>query len=111
MAIKDTLKKLVAFGSKPNQKTFPELVDVIIWTRCAIAIFYAIHFRERMGGIGVLFALNSITFIPFLYCSVVLGVDSDSYDNLLFAGITNCLALFLLVWICLCTPDTAEDEA
>ena len=111
MSVKDFLKKLVAFGSKPNATTFPELPDVALWLRSFLAIAYAWHLRGRTGGAGFLFGLNVITFLPFIYFSTFLGVDSDSYENLTFAGVPNCLALFLLIWIYFYTLDNTNEEA
>lgn len=111
MAMKDVLKKLVAFGSKPTPATFPQLLDIVIWLRALLAIGYAFRLRGSSGGAGVIFGLNVISFFPWMYCSVALGVDTDSYDNLLFAGIPNCLALMLLIWIYFYTIDNVEAES
>lgn len=111
MSVKELFKKLVAFGSKPNATTFPELLDMVIWLRGFLAIAYAMHLRGKTSGATLLFGLNVITFLPFIYCSTFLGVDSDSYENLTFAGVPNCLALFLLVWIYFYTLDNTDEEA
>ena len=111
MSVKEYLRKLVAFGSKPNATTFPELPDVAVWLRSFLAIAYAWHLRGKTGGAGFLLGVNLITFLPFIYFSTFLGVDADSYENLTFAGVPNCLALFLLVWIYFYTLDNENDEA
>jgi hypothetical protein len=111
MTVAGTLKKLVSFGSKPNASTFPELVNVIVWMRCLLAIGYGIHLsRGTVGGLGMLYGLNVVSFLPLLY-TILLGADLDSYDNIIFAGVPNSLALMLLVWIYCYTLENADEEA
>mmetsp|Transcript_25784 Transcript_25784/g.39610 ORF Transcript_25784/g.39610 Transcript_25784/m.39610 type:complete len:158 (-) Transcript_25784:79-552(-) len=105
--------KLAAWNSKPTYATFPELQDVIIWLRMFLAIFYGLHlgFSQTKGGVGVLFGLNVVTFLPVLYCNTYLAADTESYPNLTFAGVPNALALLLLIWIYLYTSEYADDES
>jgi hypothetical protein len=111
MTFLTTLKKLFAFGSKPNATTFPELLNVVIWMRCILAIFYGIHLsRGSVGGLGMLYGLNVIAFCPVMY-TILLGADMDSYDNMIFAGVPNALGLLLLVWIYCYTADNESEEA
>ena len=104
--IKSQLKKFVSINSKPNQDTFPELPDVIVWFRFALALLYGSFLglsNHSKGAAGILFGLNFISFIPVLYCNFILGADSDSYGSkLYFSGVLNSLALMLLIWILEC---------
>lgn len=111
MSVKESFKKLIAFGSKPNATTFPQLLDIVIWSRVFLAIAYAIILRGKTGVASCLMGLNLITFLPFMFCTTFLGVDSDSYENLTFASVPNCLALFFLVWIYLFTLDNEAKMA
>lgn len=110
MTLTQTLKKLFAFGSKPNASTFPELQNVVVWMRCLMAIAYGVYLsRGTAGGVGMLYGLNVIAFVPVMY-TILLGADADSYDNLTFAGVPNALALMLLAWIYCYTLDNASEE-
>jgi hypothetical protein len=111
MSVKETLKKLITFGSKPNATTFPELLDMVIWSRFFLAVAYAINLRGRTGASSCMMGLNLITFLPFVFCTIYLGADSDSYENLTFASVPNCVGLFLLVWIYLNTLDNDAKMA
>lgn len=111
MTFLGTLKKLVAIGSKPNASTFPELLNVVVWMRCIMAVVYGIHLsKSTVGGVGMLYGLNAVAFVPMMY-AFLLGADVNSYDNLIFAGVPNALALLLLVWIYFFTLDNASEEA
>jgi len=110
------LSKLIAINSKPTQETFPELPDVIIWFRFVLAVAYGVFLglqeTHRSGGANVIFGLNFITFVPFIYCSTYLGVDQASYkSSILFAGVLNSLALMLLIWIYIYTANHESDVA
>uniref|UniRef100_A0A7S4M719 Uncharacterized protein n=1 Tax=Odontella aurita TaxID=265563 RepID=A0A7S4M719_9STRA len=104
--------KLFAMGSKPNSSTFPELPDMVILLRMCLAFFYGISlgFRDRGGGVGVIFGLNLITFIPIIYLTQFLDADTDSYKSINFAGVPNALALMILVWLYFFTLAHEEEE-
>ena len=111
MTIASTLRTSFSFGSKPNASTFPELVNVIVWMRCLLAIGYGIYLsRGTVGSLGMLYGLNVVAFVPMIYIILLLGADLDSYDNLMFVGLPNSLALLLLVWIYCYTLENAEEE-
>mmetsp|Transcript_36774 Transcript_36774/g.75004 ORF Transcript_36774/g.75004 Transcript_36774/m.75004 type:complete len:151 (-) Transcript_36774:57-509(-) len=106
-------KKFFAVNSKPTSATFPELPDMITWLRMGLALLYGLSLglRDTAGGVGVIFGLNVITFVPIIYISSVLDANTDTYKNLNFVGVPNALALMLLVWLYLFTMEHAEDEA
>jgi hypothetical protein len=111
--IKRVFPKLLAFNSKPTATTFPELLDATIWIRFFIAVVYGVnmgYIRGYQGGVGVLFGANLITFVPFIYLSNYLRADLESYNSLIFAGVGQSLALFLLVWIYFFTKANEGDE-
>jgi len=58
----------------------------------------------------MLYGLNVVAFVPIMYTKL-LGADLDSYDNIIFAGVPNALALLLLVWIYCYSLDNASEEA
>jgi hypothetical protein len=108
-----TLSRFLAVGSKPTYETFPELPEAITWMRFVMAIGYGLSlgFNLTQGWVPLLYALNFIAFGPVLYAVVVLQADNDSYGNkLLFAGLHNCIALILLIWIYFYTKHHEQEE-
>lgn len=110
------VSKFLAINSKPTKDTFPELPDVIVWFRFALAVgygtFLGLNDTHRSGGANVIFGLNFVAFLPILYCSTYLGANQESYDNkLLFAGVINSVALMLLIWVYLYTSNHESDLA
>ena len=67
------LKKFFAMGSGPTLETFPELVDIVVWSRFVLAIIYGgmLARGNQSGAKVLLFALNFVAFMPMLYCSTV----------------------------------------
>jgi hypothetical protein len=106
----EILKKCTALASKPNAETFPELVDCIVWLRFGLAIAYGLYLGPKIGAIKLLFGLNVVTFVPIMYCQLLLLADMDSYQSLHFAGVPNALGMLLLVWVFACTLHYTEDE-
>lgn len=106
------LNKLIAMGSKPNSATFPELPDMVVLIRMTLALVYGISLglRDSNTGVGVVFGLNLITFIPIIYLTQFLDADTDSYKSINFAGVPNALALMLLVWLYFFTAAHGEEE-
>uniref|UniRef100_A0A7S0F4L3 Uncharacterized protein n=1 Tax=Craspedostauros australis TaxID=1486917 RepID=A0A7S0F4L3_9STRA len=110
------LSKFLSINSKPTAETFPELPDMIIWFRCFLAIFYGAYLglmrTSTSHASGIIFGLNVITFVPYVYCQTFLGVADESYGNkILFGGVFNALALMLLVWTYFYTTEHATEEA
>eukprot|EP00540_Astrosyne_radiata_P018963 CAMPEP_0116867914 /NCGR_PEP_ID=MMETSP0418-20121206/26888_1 /TAXON_ID=1158023 /ORGANISM="Astrosyne radiata, Strain 13vi08-1A" /LENGTH=155 /DNA_ID=CAMNT_0004503791 /DNA_START=75 /DNA_END=542 /DNA_ORIENTATION=- len=97
----------------PNVDTFPELPDAVIWFRFVLAIVYGLHLglSATRGAANLIFGLNVITFIPILYCQLILAADTDSYRHLTFAGVSNSLALLLLIWMYFYSVSHANEEA
>eukprot|EP00559_Dactyliosolen_fragilissimus_P002550 CAMPEP_0184866996 /NCGR_PEP_ID=MMETSP0580-20130426/24631_1 /TAXON_ID=1118495 /ORGANISM="Dactyliosolen fragilissimus" /LENGTH=146 /DNA_ID=CAMNT_0027366979 /DNA_START=58 /DNA_END=498 /DNA_ORIENTATION=- len=98
-------KKFTASNSRPTAVTYPDLPDDITWFRLVLGIIYGITLGCReisgenmKGSVGVLFGLNVIIFIPVLYLNFFLNANTDTYKNLNFAGVSNSLALLLLIW-------------
>jgi hypothetical protein len=104
------LQKLAAIGSKPTPESFPELEDCIVWLRFVLAIGYGTYLGSTPGALACLFGLNVITFIPILYCQMILLADMDAYKNLHFAGVLNALAMMILTWIFGFTRHFSADE-
>mmetsp|Transcript_82110 Transcript_82110/g.230364 ORF Transcript_82110/g.230364 Transcript_82110/m.230364 type:complete len:158 (+) Transcript_82110:147-620(+) len=108
------LSKFLAVNSKPTKETFPELPDILVWFRCALAALYGTYLgltpaREN-AGVNVLLGFNFITFVPVLYCSTFLGADQESYDNkILLTGLLSSGALMLLIWTYLYTLGHEAD--
>ena len=97
----EILGKLVAVGSKPTPESFPELLDCVIWIRFFLASSFGLYLglTAAAGGAYLVYGLNIITFIPILYCQMILLTDMDSYKDLLFAGVFNAMGMLLLTWI------------
>eukprot|EP00550_Attheya_septentrionalis_P009746 CAMPEP_0198282020 /NCGR_PEP_ID=MMETSP1449-20131203/1895_1 /TAXON_ID=420275 /ORGANISM="Attheya septentrionalis, Strain CCMP2084" /LENGTH=155 /DNA_ID=CAMNT_0043978089 /DNA_START=161 /DNA_END=628 /DNA_ORIENTATION=- len=106
-------EKLKAFNSAPSSETFPELPEMITCLRLVLGACYGISLgmRGTAGGMGVLFGLNVITFLPIVYMSSFLNVQTDSYASINFAGVPNALALMLLIWIIFFTMAHEEEES
>ncbi len=101
-------------NSKPDVMTCPSLPEYMIWFRLVIGAAYGLSLglRGQMGGVGLLFGLNAITFIPLLYVKFYLGANIESYQqSISLAGIPNAIALMLLLWIILFTMEHTHDEA
>ena len=101
-------------NSKPDVMTCPSLPEYMIWLRLVIGGVYGLSLglRGQMGGVGILFGLNVITFIPLLYLKFYLGANIESYQqSISLAGIPNAIALMLLLWIILFTMEHTHDEA
>jgi hypothetical protein len=113
--VKGIMKKFLSPNSKPTFKTFPELVECIVWLRFVLAVFFGIYAgtTSRSGGGGnILVALNFIAFPPIVYCQSFLAADQESYGTkLYFSGIPQALALAMLIWIYFYTESHAQDEA
>jgi len=113
--VKGNLKKFLSPNSKPTFKTFPELVDCVVWLRFVLAVFFGIYAGKtsRVGGVAnILAALNFIAFPPIVYCQSFLAADQESYGTkLYFSGIAQGLALAMLIWIYFYTESHAQDEA
>jgi hypothetical protein len=100
--IKAILSKFFDVGSKPNLETFPELPQVVIWLRAILGLAFGAYMGlvAKKGAVGLILGLNVITFIPTIYCKTMLLADVESYGmSLQFGGVTNALALGVLVWI------------
>lgn len=106
----DILRKFATIGSKPTFDSFPELEDCIIWLRFVLAVSYGIYLGPNSGALGCIYGLNIITFIPILYCQVLLLADMDSYKNLHFVGLPNALAMMMLTWIFGFTRHYSAEE-
>lgn len=67
------LQKFFALNSKPTKETFPELPNMVIWMRFVLAACYGFWLGAgtQRGGVGILFGLNFVTFVPILYCNTV----------------------------------------
>lgn len=107
------LNKLLKFGSKPCNSTFPELPEMVVMMRMVLALGYGISLGLRdsnTGGVGVIFGLNLITFIPIIYLTQFLDAETDSYKSINFAGVPNALALMLLIWVYFFTLAHEEEE-
>ncbi|KAI2497156.1 hypothetical protein MHU86_17359 [Fragilaria crotonensis] len=104
------LRKFAAVGSKPTPESFPELEDCIVWLRFIIAIAYGTYLGSTPGALACILGLNVITFIPVLYCQMILLADMDEYKNLHFAGVLNALAMMILTWIFGFTRHFSADE-
>jgi hypothetical protein len=120
-SIQDALKRLniiigkfFAIGSKPNPTTFPELPDCVLWLRCTLAVGYGIYLGARPGAVNLLFGLNVVTFLPIMYCQLLLLADMDSYTeptSLHFVGVVQAVGIVMLVWIFGFTQAHAAEEA
>lgn len=111
---KKIIRKFLSPNSNPTAKTFPELVDCVVWFRCGLAVAlgcYLGYSQNNRGATNLLFVLNVIAFVPILYCKTFLGADQDSYGNkLLFSGIFQGVALSMLVWFYFFTDFQKDDE-
>lgn len=111
-------KKFTTFNSSPTATTYPELPQNITYLRLFLGLAYGISlaFRENIptttlnGSIGLIFGLNVVTFIPIIYMSFYLNVDTDSYKNLNFAGVINGMATMILVWVIFFTMLHEDEE-
>lgn len=111
--VKSVIVKALAVNSKPTEQSFPELPDVLIWFRGALGLAYGMYLGLKgiRSGSAPVQAVNLITFIPFLYCRLFLGVEGDHFaSQMYFSGTFNALALFMLIWIYLYTTEHEEDE-
>uniref|UniRef100_A0A6U3V0M2 Uncharacterized protein n=1 Tax=Ditylum brightwellii TaxID=49249 RepID=A0A6U3V0M2_9STRA len=106
-------KKFISFQSRPNYNTFPGLPDCITTVRLILGLIYGLSlaYRSMHGGVGVIFGLNVITFVPIFYINSFLSADVDSYKSLNFVGVANAMGLMLLVWIYFFTLTHEEEEA
>lgn len=107
-----TLKKALAFNSKPTAETFPELGEVVLWMRFVLALVYGtfLGMQSTRSGTMVLNSLNLIAFVPILYTKLYLGADPDYEGTILFSGLVNALALCLLIWIYMFTLENEASE-
>jgi hypothetical protein len=92
------------------------------WIRAVFALFYGlwIHFgtafsaaasARSVGATHLIFAFNTVCFIPLAYTITYLRVDQESYGaKLLFAGVPQGMALVMLIWIYLYTVSHEADE-
>eukprot|EP00542_Grammatophora_oceanica_P017452 CAMPEP_0194029926 /NCGR_PEP_ID=MMETSP0009_2-20130614/3552_1 /TAXON_ID=210454 /ORGANISM="Grammatophora oceanica, Strain CCMP 410" /LENGTH=161 /DNA_ID=CAMNT_0038669749 /DNA_START=10 /DNA_END=495 /DNA_ORIENTATION=- len=101
MNILKIIKKFGAWGSKPDVNTFPELTQCVIWLRFIIAIGYGTYLglSDSNRAIAVMFGLNAVTFVPLIYCHVLLQAEMESFSGLTFGGLVNALALIILIWV------------
>mmetsp|Transcript_27725 Transcript_27725/g.41957 ORF Transcript_27725/g.41957 Transcript_27725/m.41957 type:complete len:164 (-) Transcript_27725:285-776(-) len=108
------LSKFFSIGSKPSPETFPELPTCVLWLRFVLAIVFALYLTTslRAGAVSILFGLNVVTFVPLLFCKILLLADMDAWENkLTFTGVPNAVGLLLLVWVYCFTRQHAEEEA
>mmetsp|Transcript_16334 Transcript_16334/g.19960 ORF Transcript_16334/g.19960 Transcript_16334/m.19960 type:complete len:156 (+) Transcript_16334:160-627(+) len=111
-------KKFTAFNSSPTASSYPDLPQSITYLRLFLGLAYGISlgFRENIpgthlnGSIGIIFGLNVVTFLPILYMSFYLNVDTDTYKGLNFAGTFNGMAVMTLVWVIFFTMLHEEEE-
>lgn len=105
--------KFFAIGSKPTEATFPELPDCVLWLRFCLAILYGLYLGPKAGAVNALFGMNIVTFVPIMYCQLLLVADMDSYEevSLHFVGVAQAIGLVLLVWIYGFTQLHAPEEA
>ena len=108
--LQDILRKFSAIGSKPTLESFPGLEDCILWMRFLLAIGFGMYLGPTAGALGFMYGLNIITFLPILYCQLLLLADLDSFKNLHFVGVPNALAMMLLVWIFGFTRQYSAEE-
>jgi hypothetical protein len=112
--IKALLSKFFDLGSKPNLETFPELPQVVIWVRAILGLIFGAYMGlvAKQGAAGLILGLNVITFIPTIYCKSMLLADIESYGmSVQFGGVTNALALSVLIWIYGYTWRHSDAEA
>jgi hypothetical protein len=110
--VKAVLIKGSKMNSKPTLESFPELVDLLLWFRFFLGIFYGLYLG--LNGIRSatlpLQGLNLIAFLPIMYTNFYLGVDSESFGmKLIFSGTFNALALCMLIWLYLYTAANEGD--
>ena len=108
------IKKSAALASQPTEETFPELPEVLIWIRFALATVYGAFLGHKgiRGGIMVMQTLNLVVFVPVLYCRLYLGCPPGAFSTqIIFSGTPNALALALLIWIYCFTAQHADEEA
>ena len=108
--VREILRKFAWIGSKPTPESFPELIDCIIGLRLILAISYGLYLGPTVGAVHALFGLNIVTFLPILYCQLILLADMDAFKNIHFVGVPNALALLILVWILGYTRHFSEQE-
>ena len=121
-----TWKAFTTFQSSPTSSSFPNLPDYIIWLRIVLGVAYGISLGYREGAstsdevfqpqhingaIGILFGLNIITFVPTIYMNFYLNAETDTYKNLNFAGVTNGIAIMVLVWLTFFTMLHEKEES
>lgn len=112
------IKKALTMNLQPNEETFPELNDIIVWFRCIVAILYGAYIgrRREHSAIFILQSLNIIGFIPILYIRLYLNMNetnikASSYGNkLFFAGLLNSIALVILIWMYYFTLYHSTEE-
>ena len=108
--VREILHKFASIGSKPTPESFPELIDCVIWLRFLLAVSYGLYLGSTVGAVHVLFGLNLVTFLPILYCQLILVADMDAFKSIHFAGVPNALALLILMWTLGFTRHFSEQE-
>jgi hypothetical protein len=108
--VQEILKKFASIGSKPTPESFPELIDCVIWLRFVLAVSYGLYLGPTLGAVNALFGLNLVTFLPILYCQLILVADMDAFKSIHFAGVPNALALLILTWTLGFTRHFSEQE-
>lgn len=64
-----------------------------------------------LGGIaGIISGLFVVIYLPILYITVFLAADTNTYKNLYTQGVSNALALMILIWITFFTVIHKDEE-
>lgn len=120
-------------NSKPTPDTFPELPDVLVWYRFVLAVVFSLYlgyqevlktdpltdsnedsrFKRTTSSLSIILqALNLLAFLPFVYGKYYLGIEGEHFSaELLFAGLLNGMALFMLIWVIFFTQSHEDDVA
>ena len=92
------------------------MVDYVYYIRGALAGLYGIWIqyggREDLPArTHLMFAFNTVCFVPLAYTITYLRVDQESYGaSLLFTGVPQGMALIMLIWIYMYTQSHEADE-
>lgn len=72
--VKAVLLKGSKMNSKPTMETFPELVDLLLWFRFFLGLFYGVYLGMNTirSATLPLQALNLIAFLPIMYTNLYL---------------------------------------
>mmetsp|Transcript_7823 Transcript_7823/g.19508 ORF Transcript_7823/g.19508 Transcript_7823/m.19508 type:complete len:191 (+) Transcript_7823:135-707(+) len=113
---KSVVEKLLTPNLQPKFEELPELVDYIYYIRGALAALYGIWIQygrsENLPAqTYLMFAFNTVCFVPLAYTITYLRVDQESYGaSLLFTGVPQGMALIMLIWIYMYTQSHETDE-